>query len=61
MAILEESCMASADMHLLFCSGEQIVAHGESLLTNLTPLQRHYSKNPPFDRDTVAKRLYSIL
>ena len=32
MAILEESCMASADMQWPFYSGEQIVAHGPLVL-----------------------------
>ena len=35
MVILEESCMASADMQWQFYSGERIVAHGPLLLYNL--------------------------
>ena len=32
VAILEESCMASADMQWLFYSGERIVVHGPLVL-----------------------------
>ena len=32
VAILEDCCMGSADMQLLFYSGEQIVAHGPLVL-----------------------------